>query len=66
MSRVIVGAVLVFIGILLALAGHPLLGADLHPVATGLIGIGIVAGAVGWTERRAPRPTERHWDERVR
>ena len=52
MTRVIVGIALLLIGALLGLVGQSMLGADLHPIATGLIVIGLVAIGVGITERR--------------
>ncbi|MCC6621615.1 MAG: hypothetical protein IT385_10200 [Deltaproteobacteria bacterium] len=69
MGRVVIGVVLVAVGIVLGLVGQPLLGADLHPVTTGLIAIGLVAIGVGVAERRfdgRARVHGHHSDERVR
>lgn len=52
MSRLLVGVVFVVLGLVLALVGRATLGPDLHPVATGLIAVGLVMTGVSLVERR--------------
>jgi len=69
MPRIVIGVVLVVLGVVLALVGQPLLEADLHPVSSGLVVIGLVALGVGVAERRLPparNEPARYWGERVR
>lgn len=52
MTRLAIGVVCLAVALVLGLVGQPALGADLHPIVTGLIGIGLVSAAVGVVERR--------------
>jgi hypothetical protein len=66
MSRLLLGLVFVAVGLLLALLGGSFMGPDMHPIATGLIAIGLVMTGASLVERRLDTraPRQRHHDQR--
>ncbi len=64
MGRLFWGLSFVALGLLLALLGGSFMGPDMHPVATGLIAVGLVMTGAALVERRldARADPERHHD----
>jgi hypothetical protein len=58
MSRLLVGIVLMGVGLVLALIGGAFMTPDMHPVATGLIAVGLVMTGAALIERRLDERVE--------